>query len=180
MWCWWGQHPGKLRKTWVMRLSSSSHQISLSKRTWLPHFHKSVRFVFHYASYFSVLFCFFAFYFLEIRSYMHANFVPSSDSPCMPPKIVLASSLFCNNISVTTHAAWLHTYNISKFYFISTSRHGFIVLKGPSLYYVSTFLNFFWPIHSPYVSKTSAKIVIFLTPSTQFLCWCNSENQVSK
>ena len=142
MWCWW--------KTWVMRLSSSSHQISLSKRTWLPHFHKSVRFVFHYASYFSLLFGFFCFLLFGnpklLKIYMHANSVPSLDSPCMPLKIVLASSLFCNNISVTTHAAWLHTY-ISKFYFISTSRHGFIVLKGPSLYYVSTFLNFFWPSH---------------------------------
>ena len=45
---------------------------------------------------------------------------------------------------------------------------------GPSLYYVSTFLDIFTPTHSPYVSINSTerqqKSQIFLNPPTQSLC----------
>ena len=51
---------------------------------------------------------------------------------------------------------------------------------GPSLYYVSTLLDFSWPIHPPtlYQRKyywTYEKIAIFLTLPTQSLCWRNRE-----
>ena len=52
-----------------------------------------------------------------------------------------------------------------------------IVHMGPSLCYVSTFLDFIWPTHPPYVSINSTerqqKNAIFLTPPTQSFCWCN-------
>ena len=42
--------------------------------------------------------------------------------------------------------------------------------RGPSLYYVSIYLDFFWPIH-----PTSAKTDSFLTQPTQAFCWRNIE-----
>ena len=47
--------------------------------------------------------------------------------------------------------------------------------KGPSLYYISTFLDFFWTTS---ISKNStywmsAKLAIFLTHPWQSLCWRN-------
>ena len=51
-----------------------------------------------------------------------------------------------------------------------------IVHMGPSLCYVSTFLDFIWPTH-PYVSINSTerqqKNAIFLTPPTQSFWWRN-------
>ena len=61
-----------------------------------------------------------------------------------------------------------------------------VINKVSSLYYVSIFLDFFSPTHSPmsaYVNSTEhqqschfsdlCKIAIFLTPPTQSLCWRN-------
>ena len=50
--------------------------------------------------------------------------------------------------------------------------------KGPSLYYVRTFLEFFWTTHPSSISKNStywmsAKLAIFLTHPWQSLCWRN-------
>ena len=44
---------------------------------------------------------------------------------------------------------------------------------GPSPYYVSTFLDFFWPTHSTSALTVLKKLSLFLTAPTQSLCWRN-------
>ena len=69
-----------------------------------------------------------------------------------------------------TFYRWIQTYKYMRDVLVSCKYCGYYLGKGPSLYYVSEFLDIFDPNH--YVSNTERQQWLsFSDPPTQSFCW---------